>query len=127
MSGKKYPSDLSEAEWEILAPLIPVAKTGGHPRTTSMRRVCDAIYYQLKTGCPWEFLPKDLPPPSTVYAYYRKWQKKGIWEEMNRVLRERLRERSGKARQSTVAIADSQSVKTTEKRGKYSVLTAGKK
>jgi transposase len=127
MSEKKYPSDLSDAEWEILAPLIPEAKTGGHPRTTSMRQVCDAIYYQLKTGCPWQFLPRDFPPASTVYAYHRKWQKKGIWSEMNRFLRERLREKLGKAKQSTVAIADSQSVKTTEKRGEVFGFDGGKK
>ena len=122
MSQKKYPSDLSDAEWEILAPLIPPAKKGGHPRTTEMRQVCDAIYYHLKTGCAWQYLPREFPPPSTVYRYYRQWQRKGVWEKMNQTLREKLREKLGRARQATVAILDSQSVKTTEKMGKCTVL-----
>ena len=118
---RTYPTDLSDAEWEILSQLIPPAKKGGHPRITSMREVCNGIYYHLKTGCAWQFLPRDFPPPSTVYNYYRKWQKKGVWEKMNQQLREKVRLASGKDKQCTVAIADSQSVKTTEKRGKYTV------
>jgi putative transposase len=83
MKKKSYPSDLTDAEWELLAPLIPPPKTGGNPRTTAMRGVCDAIYYQLKTGCQWGYLPGDFPPPSTVYSYYRKWMKNGIWQALN--------------------------------------------
>lgn len=127
MSQRTYPSNLSNAEWKILEPLIPPPKTGGHPRTTDIRQVCNAIYYHLKTGCQWEYLPKDFPPPSTVYSYYRKWQLKGISEKMNQVLREQVREQVGKARQATIAIADSQSVKTTSKRGKSMVMMAVKK
>ena len=66
MKKKSYPSDLTDAEWELLAPLIPPPKTGSHLRTTDMGGVCDAIYYQLKTGCQWRSLPGDFPPPSTV-------------------------------------------------------------
>lgn len=113
----EYPSDLSDKQWEIIAPFIPSAKTGGRPRTTDLREVCNGIYYHLKTGCQWEYLPKDFPPYSTVYRYYRQWQKKGVWEEINQKLRELVREKEKKNRQSTVAIADSQSVKTTEKSG----------
>lgn len=128
MSNQKlYPSDLSDAEWEWLSPLIPPPKTGGHPRTTDMRQVCNAIYYHLKTGCQWEFLPKDFPPPSTVYSYYRKWQKTGVWEKMNHTLRDLVREQVGKSRQPSVVIADSQSVKTTEKRGMSGVLTGARR
>jgi len=72
MSRKSYPTNLCDAEWEILAPLIPAAKPGEHPRTTEMREVCNAIYYHLKTGCQWDMLPRDFPPSSTVYSYYRK-------------------------------------------------------
>ncbi len=79
MSRKSYPTDLCDPEWEILAPLIPAAKPGGHPRTTEMREVCNAIYYHLKTGCQWDMLPRDFPASSTVYSYYRKWQKRGLW------------------------------------------------
>lgn len=117
MTQTLYPTDLTDDEWEILAPLIPPAKSGGRPRTVDMRAICNAIYYQLKTGCQWHMLPRDFPPASTVYCYYRKWQKRGIWEWMNHELRDRLRTTLGKSTQPTAVIADSQSVKTTEKRG----------
>jgi putative transposase len=122
MSQKRYSTDLTDAEWKILAPLIPAAKPGGHPRTTDMRAVSNAIYYQLKTGCQWELLPRDFPPSSTVYSYYRKWQRLGVWEQMNHTLRDQLRQQVGKLTQPTAVAADSQSVKTTEKRGKSTVL-----
>lgn len=92
MSCKRYPTDVSDLEWRILAPLIPQAKPGGHPRTTDMREICNAIYYHLKTGCQWDMLPRDFPPSSTVYSYYRRWQKKGIWEQMNHTLRDQVRQ-----------------------------------
>ncbi len=117
MARKAYSTDLSDLEWEILIPLIPPAKFGGHPRTTDMREVCNAIYYHLKTGCQWDLLPREFPPSSTVYSYYRKWQKRGIWQELNHILRDRLREKIGRSAQPSAIAADSQSVKTTEKRG----------
>jgi putative transposase len=101
MTRKAYSTDLSDSEWAILAPLIPPAKSGGHPRTTDMREVCNAIYYHLKTGCQWDMLPGDFPPSSTVYSYYRKWQKYGIWEELNHTLRDKLREKLGRSTQPT--------------------------
>lgn len=122
MSHKRYSTDLTDAEWKMLAPLIPGAKKGGHPRTTDMREVCNAIYYQLKTGCQWELLPRDFPPSSTVYSYYRKWQRLGVWEQMNHSLRDQLRQQIGKLTQPTAVAADSQSVKTTEKRGRSTAL-----
>lgn len=125
MTRKTYPTDLSDSEWEILAPLIPAAKSGGHPRTTNIRAVCNAIYYHLKTGCQWEMLPKDFPPSSTVYSYYRKWQRRGIWEQLNHTLRARLREQLGRSPQPSAIAADSQSVKTAGKRGRYTALTEG--
>jgi putative transposase len=91
MSDKAYGIDLTDAESAILSPLIPKAKPGGHPRTVDMRSVCNAIYYQLKTGCQWHLLPHDFPPSSTVYFYYRRWQRHGHWEYMNHMLREHLR------------------------------------
>lgn len=124
MGRKSYPSDLTDAEWELLAPLIPPPKTGGHPRTTDIRQVCNAIYYHLKTGCQWSYLPGDFPPPSTVYSYYRKWMKQGTWQALNHALRDLCRQQVGKSPQPTVAIADSQSVETTEKRGRFTGSTA---
>ena len=126
MTKSRYSSDLSDDEWAILAPLIPPAKPGGHPRTTDMRAVCNAIYYHLKSGCQWEMLPKDFPPSSTVYAYYRKWQRRGVWEQLNHKLRDQVRTQLGKSTQPTAIAADSQSVKTTEKRGRYTALTGAR-
>jgi putative transposase len=122
MARKSYPTDLTDIEWEILAPLIPPAKTGGHPRTTDMREICNAIYYHLKTGCQWNMLPGDFPPSSTVYSYYRKWQCKGVWEKLNHTLRGQVRAKLGKSTQPSALAADSQSVKTAEKRGMFTAL-----
>ncbi|WP_442948297.1 IS5 family transposase [Nostoc sp.] len=116
MTRKPYSTDLSDSEWAILAPLIPPAKYGGHPRTTDMREVCNAIYYHLKTGCQLDMLPGEFPPSSTVYNYYRKWQKREIWEQMNHTLRDQVRQKIGKSTQPTAIAADSQSIKTAEKR-----------
>ncbi|MFS0518900.1 IS5 family transposase [Nostoc sp. UIC 10607] len=127
MTRKSYPTDLNDMEWEILAPLIPPAKLGGHPRTTDMRAVCNAIYYYLKTGCQWDMLPGDFPPSSTVYSYYRKWQRRGIWEELNHTLRDQVREKLGRSTQPSAIAADSQSVKTTGKKGDVCGFDGGKK
>jgi putative transposase len=126
MSEPVYSSDLSDAEWAILAPLIPPAKPGGHPRTTDMRGVCNGIYYHLKSGCQWAMLPKEYPPSSTVYAYYRRWQRLGLWEQFNHTLRDQVRVQMGKSPQPTAIAADSQSVKTAEKRGRCTALMAAR-
>ncbi|MBD2536419.1 IS5 family transposase [Nostoc flagelliforme FACHB-838] len=117
MVRKSYTTDLTDMEWEILSPLIPPAKEGGHPRTTDMREICNAIYYHLKTGCQWNMLPGDFPPSSTVYSYYRKWQRKGVWEKLNHTLRGQVRAKLGKSTQPSAIAADSQSVKTAGKKG----------
>jgi putative transposase len=122
MTRKAYKTDMTDAQWQILEPLIPPAKPGGHPRTVNMREVVNGIFYVLRTGCGWEMLPHDLPPYSTVYYYFRRWQKTGVWQQMNNALRQQLRQIEGKNPQPSAAIADSQSVKTTEKRGKYTDL-----
>ena len=124
MTQKSYASDLTDAEWAILEALIPPAKAIGSPRTTSMRRVCDGIFYQLKTGCQWAMLPKDFPAYSTVYFYYRKWQRSGTWQAINLALCEQVRHQVGKAGKPTTVAVDSQSVKTTEKRGRSTALMA---
>ncbi|WP_414513439.1 IS5 family transposase [Nostoc sp. PCC 9305] len=125
MVRKSYPTDLTDMEWEILA-LIPPAKEGGHPRTTDMREICNAIYYHLKTGCQWNMLPGDFPPSSTVYSYYRKWQRKGVWEKLNHTLRDQVRIKLGRSTQPTAIAADSQSVKTTGKKGDVYGFDGGK-
>ncbi len=117
MKRKAYPSDLSDKEWELLKAHIPKAKPGGRPREHSMREVMNAIYYVLKSGCQWYMLPNDLPPKGTVYHYYNEWSKDGTWERLNAALRGELREEMGRNREPSAGIVDSQSVKTTSKRG----------
>lgn len=117
MKEKTYPSDLNDAEWQILKPLIPEAKSGGRPRTTNMRAVLNAIFYILRGGCAWRMLPHDYPPWKTVYHYFRQWRIDGVWEQINETLRIRLRKADGREAEPSAAILDSQSVKTTETKG----------
>lgn len=124
---KAYPSDLSDAEWEILQTLLPKPKGFGHPRTVDLREILNGIFYVQRTGCQWEMLPHDLPPYTTVYGYFKKWQRRGKWQEIHDCLRSLIRQNQGREIDSTVAIADSQSVKTTEKRGWSVALMVVKK
>ncbi|NJN37932.1 MAG: IS5 family transposase [Acaryochloridaceae cyanobacterium CSU_3_4] len=126
MSNRTYATDLTDAEWAILEPLIPQAKSGGRPREVEMRSVCNAIYYQLKTGCQWHLLPHNFPPSSTVYSYYRKWQRRGQWEIMNHALREALRQKLGKSPHPSAIATDSQSVKNDGKKGDVYGFDGGK-
>jgi putative transposase len=122
-----YPSDLSDAEWDILKPLLPKPKGFGHPVEVDFREILNGIFYVQRTGCQWEMMPHDLPPSSTVYSYFRKWQRKGIWQQMHDQIRQQLRTTLGRDEQSTVAIADSQSVKSTEKRGRSTGSTVARR
>jgi putative transposase len=108
-----YPTDLSDAEWICLAPHLPPPRTGGRPRIHSPRALLDAIFYVSKSGCPWRLLPRDFPPWRTVYHYFRQWRLAGIFEQINAVLRKRLRIGLGRNPHPSAGIADSQSAKTT--------------
>ena len=115
--GDRYASDLTDAEWALLAPLMPPPKPTGRPRTTCLREVFDAILYIATTGCQWRMLPNDFPPVSTVRGYFYAWRNDGLLEEMNRALVEAARLAEGRAALPTAGIIDSQSVKTTESGG----------
>ena len=122
-----YPSDLSDLEWELLKPLLPKPKGFGRPREVDLREIINAIFYVQRSGCQWEMMPHDFPPHTTVYGYFQKWQRKGIWQNIHDQLRYLVREKIGREKNSTVAIADSQSVKTTEKRGRSTALMVARK
>src|ERR1700704_4378569 len=114
--GAGYPSDLRDAEWARLAPLIPEALPGGRPRKPDMRAAINAILYLLRTGCRWRYLPRDsFPPRSTVYNIFRKFQREGVWEAIWAELLFALREQAGREASPTAAIIDSQSLKSAEK------------
>ena len=115
--GLRYPSDLSDAEWALVGPLIAPAKRGGRPREVSVREVLNAIFYVLSTGCQWRALPKDFPPKTTVYDYLDLWSWDGTLARIHHALYVQARERAGREASPTLAIIDSQSVKSAEKGG----------
>ena len=115
-SGRGLPSDLTDVQWERLEPLIPAAKPGGRARKTDMRAAMNGIFYLLRTGCPWRYLPRGaFPPRSTVYNIFRQFQRDGVWERIWEELHMALREALGREASPTAAILDSQSLKAPEK------------
>ena len=107
-----YASDLTDEQWALIESLMPVY-TWGRPRKLSMRNVVNAILYILVTGCQWAMLPKEYPNHNSVYYHFRRWSWEEVWEQINTVLREQVREEAGRKAQPSAASIDSQSVKTT--------------
>jgi transposase len=116
-SKLRYPSDLTDEEWALIAPLIPPAKRGGNKRTVNEREIVNGLMYILSTGYQWAALPKDLPPRSTVNAYFLRWDHDGTLDRLHRALYRQCRERAGCKASPTAAIIDSQSIKGAEKGG----------
>ena len=112
-----YPTDLTDDQWEVVRQFIPAAKPGGRPRSVSMRRALDAMFYLARSGCAWRMMPNDYPPWETVYYYFQRFRKDGTWDSVHTALRDRVRLKLGRHKDPTAAVIDSQSVKTTEKGG----------
>lgn len=126
VTRKPYETDLSDAAWLLLEPLIPPALSGGRERTTDMREVMNGIFYWLRTGCAWSLLPHDFPPSATVYGYFNQWRKTGVWQSMNDALRTAVREQEEREAEATAGSIDSQSVKTTNSAPEDRGFDAGK-
>ena len=123
-SKLRYPSDLTDAEWAVIAPLIPPAKRSGNKRTVDERAIVNGLMYLLSTGCQWAAIPKDLPPRSTVNDYFRRWDYDGTLDRIHHALYIQCRELAGCEASPTAAIIDSQSVKSAEKGGSKSIRLA---
>jgi putative transposase len=123
---KRYPSDLTDAEWEHLEPWLCPSQDGlrGRRRTVDRREVLNAICYVLRTGCQWRYLPEGFPKWETVYWYFSRWLQDGTWVKINDQLRKELRVMIGRDQEPAAVIIDSQSVKTTEKGGTEATTVA---
>lgn len=115
--GLRYASDTKDAEWAVIAPLMPPARRLGRPRRTGLRTVVDAIFYILTTGCQWRLLPKDFPPRSTVQGYFYAWRDDGTWQAIAVELTRQARRALGRSEIPSAGIIDSQSAATTESGG----------
>jgi transposase len=123
-SGLRYPSDVTDAEWALIGPLIPPARRGGGKRKVDMREVVNGLMYVLSTGCQWRAIPKDLPSKSTVYGYFDLWTYDGALDRLHHALYVMCREAAGREASPTAAVIDSQSVKAAEKGGAPLIRTA---
>jgi putative transposase len=118
-AAKRYSSDLTNQEWEIIRPLLPPPPQGrGRKREVDEREILNGVFYPIRNGCVWSDLPQDLPAYQTVYKYFRRWQRKGTGQAIHDTLRREARLSIGGNPQASAGSIDRQSVKTTEKRGR---------
>ena len=117
-SGLRYPSDLTDEEWALVASEIPPCKRGGNKRTVDIREVVNGLMFVLSTGCQWRAIPKDLPPRSTVHDYFDQWDYDGTLDRIHHALYVKCRDLAERDASPTAAIIDSQSVKSAEKGGR---------
>lgn len=120
---RAYPSDLTDAQWASIAPMIPDAAPGGRPRKADKREIVEAILYVLRAGCAWRLLPHDFPPWQTVYHYLRRWQREAVWDRVHHTLVMADREREGRDASPSAAVIDSQTVRTADQKGDSEATT----
>jgi transposase len=124
---RAYPSDLTDAQWELLVPLIPPLSPEAAYHLHERRDLVNAMLYVLRSGCPWRSLPHDLPAWGTVYYYFRRWQREGVWDRVLETLRMQMRTKHGRDAQPSAGVIDSQSIKTSAVRGPEKGFDMGKK
>lgn len=127
LARKSYPSDLTDAQWEILAPLIPKPGAESPREPVSRREIVNGVLHVLRTGCSWRQMPHDLPNGKTVYHYFRRWKRDGTWEQAMTRLRREVRTQMGQDPEPSTAMIDSQSIKTSPVRGSERGFDGGKK
>ena len=127
MTRKPYPSDLTDAEWTKLKPLLPQENRIGSPREVELREVVNALMYVADNGSKWRAMPHDLPAWQTVYGYFRRWSQSGVWEQVNQALARQVRVADGREEQPSLGLVDSQSIKMTQKGDLNRVLMATKR
>jgi transposase len=124
---RSYPSDLTDLQWAAIAPMVPDATPGGRPRKAAKREIVEAILYLLRAGCAWRLLPHDFPPWQTVYHYFRRWQREGVWARVHHALVLADREREGREASPSAAILDSQTVRTADQKGDAKASTPARR